>query len=258
MAGALSTAFSGAWMSVAQEDAVTGWPAAETYPGAITTDHGRDSGPPESPGRAGPLSGQPSPSGYPGSELPQTPADGIVTDTATVSKHAAPTAGFPQTEPFAPPGPVADTHGLDTGGTWRTEHVLMPQARGWRRWVRTMQTWHRQDAFHTTTTGWRVSEPNGREDHDQYQTVDYAGYDPRWIPYSERPIQAKFAVTAHPVTDPSGGYIPSAALPDMTPAGGQGNWAYSSPGDPAVTIQGPAGAAAVSPGAALGMEYVGG
>jgi len=241
--------------TVAQRDQQAGWPEAPRFPGAITTDHHGD--PVDNPARMGPPDGGTPAPGYPSVTLDVTPqAPGVVSDTAAQLGHSALVApGFPQTEPFAPPGPVANVHGLDTGGTYRNEHVPMPSSPGWFRRVLTGQTWNRR-SFTTDTHGWRLNSPNDRTNLDQYTGQDAHGYAPRWIPYSERAVRANFAATAYPVTPASNGgaYVPSAALPSMVQMGGQGNYGYTAPADPVITYA----PQAASQQTVIGMEFVSG
>jgi hypothetical protein len=253
-AGSSLTTFSGAWLTIAEQNAVVGYPAAETYPGPVTTDHSTaDKG--DTLSRNEPLQGAPEGAAFPGEVIPQPSGAGVVADTAAELGHSAPMASFDaQTVPFAPPGPVADTHGLDTGGTYRTEHVPMPRSPGWWRRVITMQTYNRQ-AQVTDTAGWDQLAVNDRLDHIQDQGQNADAYDPRWLPYSERPVTAKLAAEAFPVQDAAGGYIPVSGLSDRTPMGGQGNLVYEAPPDPAVNVQ-PAPQAAPVAAPDPVMEYV--
>ncbi len=163
---------------------------------------------------------------------------------------------FAQDQPFAPPGPIADTHGYDTGGTDRTEHVDPALAR--------LVAAHPEPARRTTgrrrsptTAGWDQNTANDRVDLNQDQGQNADGYDPFVIPYSERPIRANFAAEAHPVENIGGPYGPTGDLSDMAAFGGQGNFAYTSPADPYVTVQAPAssgGRGSYEP--ASGLEFV--
>lgn len=250
--GTLGT-LSGAWLTTADQNAVVGYPAAETYPGPVSEPHGPSAGG-EPLNRNQPLQGAPEGSAYPGEVIPEPEGAGVIADTADQLGHSAPVASFDaQTDPFAPPGPIADTHGLDTGGTYRTEHVPMPRSPGWWRRVITMQTYNRQ-AQVTDTAGWQQLAPNGRVDHIQDQGQNADAYDPRWLPYSERPVTAKLAAEAFPVQDQPGGYIPVSSLSDRTPMGGQGSLVYEAPPDPAVNVQ-PAPAAAAAPADPV-MEFI--
>jgi len=253
-AAGLST-FSGAWLTTAQQDAVIGYPDAPEWPGPVSEDHA--GGPADLPGRAGPLTGQTAPEGFPGEVITPNRAGGQVTDTVAALGHSAPMTDFAsQTEPFAPPGPIKDTHGMDTGGTYRTEHVPMPRSPGWWRRTVAMQTWNRQSQV-TDTAGWQQNVPNDRRDLIQDQGQDAGGYDPKWLPYSERPLRAKFAAEAYPILDPAGGWTPQGALPDMAAMGGQGNYGYTAPPDPVVNVAPPPAAVPYAQ-SALGMEYVSG
>lgn len=252
--GSLTT-FSGAWLTTAQQNAVVGYPAAETFPGPVSEPHG--------PGATGeplnrnqPLGGAPEGAAFPGEVIPEPHGAGVVADTqADQLGHSAPIAAFDSNagEPFAPPGPIADTHSEDTGGTYRTEFVPMPRSPGWWRRVATMQTFNRQ-AQVTDTAGWQQLAVNDRQDHIQDQGQNADAYDPRWLPYSERPVTAKFAAEAFPVQDAAGGYIPVSGLSDRTPMGGQGNLVYEAPPDPAVNVQ-PAQQAPAAPADPV-MEFI--
>ena len=238
--GQLST-LTGAWLTTAQQNAVVGYPAAETYPGPVSEPHDPvATGEPLVRNEA--LTGQPPGPAFPSEPVPDLPAGGVIGDTVAELWHSAPIASFDaQTEPFAPPGPIAPTHGDDTGGTWRTEHFTEPQSPGWYRRTAVMQTFNRQ-SFVTDTAGWDQLAPNGRQDliQDQGQALDPAT---RWLPYSERPITARFAAEAYPILDPAGGpYNPSGQLTDLYAMGGQGNTVYEAPPDPATMVQAPAAA----------------
>lgn len=235
--GALSGSqgLSGGWLTVAQQNSVIGYPNNPEWPGPIPDTHGPGAGP-LPPGRDG-LSGQAPPPipVVPGPQFPDL-SGGQITDTVveTFGEHGAPMApAFSQAEPFAPPGPIIDTHGYDTGGVERTEHVPVVHAPGWFRRVLTGQTYNRQ-SYTTTPEGWDVSAVNGRQDLDQYQGQNANAYDPFTIPYSERPIKANFAAEAFPIASGSGAYYPDGHLADMAGLGGQGNYGYTTPPDPAV------------------------
>lgn len=248
--GQLAT-LSGAWLTTAQQNAVVGYPAAETYPGPVSEPHD-----PQATGeplvRNEALTGQIEGPVFPAEGVPDLPPGGVIEDTAEQYGHAAPTADFVvQCEPFAPSGPVGDTHGFDTGGTYRTENVLLPRSPGWYRRTATMQTFNRQ-SFVTDNAGWDIDTPNERTDliQDQGQALDPAT---RWLPYSERPVGAKFAAEAYPILDPAGGpYNPAGQLTDLYAMGGQGNTVYEAPPDPAVNTTGAPVAAAPDPV----MEFV--
>ena len=242
--GQLST-LSGAWLTTAQQNAVVGYPAAETYPGPVSEPHDPvATGEPLVRNEA--LTGQPGGPAFPSEPVPDLPQGGVIGDTVDQYGHAAPIASFDaQCEPFAPPGPIADTHGYDTGGTYRTEHFTLPSSPGWYRRTATMQTFNRQ-SFVTDTAGWDQTAPNDRQDliQDQGQALDPAT---RWLPYSERPITARFAAEAYPILDPAGGpYNPSGQLTDLYARGGQGNLVYEAPPDPQTNVI-PAAAPAPDP-----------
>ncbi len=252
-----TSSLSGGWLTVAQENAVVGYPAQETYPGPVTEDHNA-AGPPD-PGRDGPPEGVTPASPYDGlGHVYPDLSGGQIPDTVAELGNSAPMAAFDSNAgpAFAPAGPIAPTHGYDTGGTERKEHVPVPRSPGWWRRTLTGQTWNRQ-AQVTTAEGWAVSAPNDRLDLDQAQGQNAGGYDPAVIPYSERPILANFAAEAHPVDAVGSVYGVQGSLPDMSGLGGQGSFVYTSPPDPYATVQAPAAAApAYQP--ALGMEYVSG
>lgn len=235
MATGRLSSLSGAWLTTAQQNAVVGYPAAETYPGPVSEPHDPvATGEPLVRNEA--LTGQIEGPIFPAEPVPQIPQGGVVGDTVDQYGHSAPTAAFDaQTEPFAPPGPIAETHGFDTGGTWRTEHFTEPRSPGWYRRTAVMQTFNRQ-SFVTDTAGWAQTAPNGRQDliQDQGQALDPAT---RWLPYSERPIGAKFAAEAYPILDPAGGpYNPSGQLTDLYAMGGQGHFVYEAPPDPQTSV----------------------
>lgn len=249
-----TSSFAGGWLSVAQQNATIGYPDNPEWPGPVSENHG-DVGTQPIPGRDG-LSGAP----Y--SPVPEVPGERLVTieggnasDTVGLLGHSAPVADFDSNagDPFAPMGAIADTHGYDTGGTDRTEQVPVPHSPGWFRRVMTGQTWNRQ-AQVTTTEGWAVSAPNDRQNLNQDQGQNADAYDPFTVPYSERPIKANYAHEAVPVETIGGPYGPDGNLADMAGLGGQGNYGYTSPPDPAVTLATPAG----SSDQTLGMEYVSG
>ena len=254
--GATGTAaITGGWLTVAQQQAVTGYPDNPEWPGPITTDH-QDPGTAD-PGKSGPPSGT-SP-GIP-STGPVPVVDvsgGVITDQVGSLGHSAPVADFDSSagQPFAGSGPIAATHGYDTGGTARTEHVPIPQSPGhWRR-TATGQTFNRQSQV-TDTAGWAQNTANGRTDLNQDQGQNADAYNPFTIPYSERPIRANFAAVAYPLDGIPGVYGVDGDLSDMYPLGGQGNFGYTSPADPVVTIQAPQGASADY--ASLGAEWASG
>lgn len=250
-----TSSLTGAWLTNAQSNAITGYPDSPLYPGPVTADHS-DPGPAD-PGRSGPPGGTPAPEvPYPGS-LPQPDlSGGLVADTQAQMGHSAQMAAYDSSagEPFAPSGPIADSHGYDTGGTERKEHVLQPSSPGWFRRILTGQTFNRQ-AQVTDTAGWAQSAINGRQNLDQYQGQDADAYDPFVIPYSERPLKANFAAEAHPVEHVPSTYSPSASLPDMYALGGQGNFGYTSPPDPSVSVQAP-NAAPPANTSDMGMEFL--
>jgi hypothetical protein len=244
---------SGAWLTTAQQNAVIGYPAAETYPGPVSEPHDPiATGEPLVRNEA--LTGQIEGSVFPAEIPAEPPAGGILDDVVAQYGNAAPTASFDaQTEPFAPPGGVGDTHGFDTGGTFRNENVPMPRSPGWYRRTTTMQTFNRQ-SFVTDTAGWDQSTANDRQDliQDQGQALDPGT---RWLPYSERPVQAKFAAEAYPILDPAGGpYNPAGQLTNLYAQGGQGNFVYEAPPDPQTNVHPvyPAGPVAGDPV----MEYI--
>jgi len=255
MAGATLSTFTGGWLTMAQQDAVVGYPAQETYTGPVESDHS-GGGEPDTP-RTGPPAGTAAP-GYGSEPYSDDLSGGIITDSVRELGYSAPMADInAQVLPFGPSGPVADTHGGDTGGVERTTQVALPRSPGWWRRTIAMQTFNRQ-AQVTDTAGWAQSAPNGRQDLNQDQGQDAQGYDPRWLPYSARPITAKLAAEAYPLHDQAGGYIPDGQLPDMYAQGGQGNFIYTVPPDPSVSVQATAAGPAATAQPALGMEYVGG
>jgi hypothetical protein len=183
---------------------------------------------------------------------------GVIADTVADTGHSAPIADFDSSagDPFAPSGPIADTHGYDTGGTQRKENVPLPSSPGWFRRILTGQTFNRQ-AQVTDDKGWALPAVNNRQNLDQYQGQDADGYDPFVIPYSERPLKANFAAEAHPVENIGGPYGPDGTLPDMYASGGQGDFGYTAPPDPSVTLQ-PSASSAPAYASDLGMEYLSG
>lgn len=241
-------------LNVAQLNAVTGYPAQETYPGAITTDHS-GTGQTEGNRVPGPGGGA-APPGFPSQAYQPDLSSGEAGDSQAQFGHAAEIAPFDnQRVPFAPPGVLDPVHTVDTGGTHRTEHVPMPRSPGW--WRRTigMQTFNRQ-SFVTDTSGWQQNVPNGRMDLNQDQGQNADGYHPFTLPYSERPIRAKFAYEAFPVETASSVYGVNAVLDGPQLMGGQGNTVYEAPPDPTVNVQPVQQTATSQP--TLGMEYVSG
>jgi len=221
---------------------VVGQVAAPEYPGPVTTDH---SGSPEgleyqgSP--QGPVAGQaPPPIPYePPPYFPDIP--GSPGDTGALYGHAAPIAAFDSNAggPFAGSGPVAaGVHEFDTGGTQHESRVLMPKVGSWWRRALSGQTWNRTVTY--DPTGKYVAAPNNRTDLDQYQGHNADASDPRWIPYSERPVKLNIAHEPIPAgTDqPATAYTPAL---DLSPVGPQ-FWTdqssiYESPPDPEVATQ---------------------
>jgi len=252
-----TSTFTGNWLTVAQQNAVIGYPDNPEWPGPVSENHA-DAGVPD-PGRSGPPQGA-APPGIPSVDAPPLVdlSGGEDTDSqATVFGYSAPLGPtFSQDTPFAPPGPVSDTHGYDTGGTSRKEHVPVPDSPGWWRRVMTGQTFNRQ-AQVTDSAGWAISAPNDRVNFNQDQGQNANGYDPFVIPYAERPLKANFAAEAYPLEGGvPGPYGLDGALPDMTGLGGQGNFAYTSPPDPYVTVAAPAGSTPPSYEPSSGLEYV--
>jgi hypothetical protein len=250
-----SQPLAGGWLTNAQQDAVVGYPSAETYPGVTTEDH--HAAGPADPGRSGPPNG-PTPDVPAAGSVPlDNLSGGQITDVVGELAHSAPIAAYDSSAaPFAPPGAIADTHGFDTGGTGRKEHVPVPQSPGWWRRTLTGQTFNRQ-AQVTDNAGWDQNSPNGRQDYDQAQGQNANGYDPFVIPYSERPMRANLAAEAFPIQDTPGGYTPDGSLANMAGMGGQGNFAYTAPPDPTTNVQPPnVGVPASQP--TLGMEYLSG
>lgn len=244
---------SGAWLTTAQQNAVVGYPAAETYPGPVSEPHDPvATGEPLVRNEA--LTGQIEGPVFPAEPVPEVPQGGVVEDTADQLGHSAPVASFDaQCEPFAPPGPIAATHGEDTGGTYRTEHVPEPRSPGWFRRTALMQTFNRQSQV-TDGAGWDINAANDRQDmvQDQGQALDPGT---RWLPYSERPIGARFAVEAYPILDqPGGPYNPAGQLTDLYAMGGQGNLVYEAPPDPQTNVHNPVSAPSVAPDPV--MEFV--
>lgn len=232
---ALTPAVSTAWLTTAQEGGLSGAQVANPiYPGAVTTDHA--GGSETVPGRD-PVGGQ---------DASQLPPDTGSSDVSggggqfpeyDYTGHSAPMADFDaQPLPFAPPGPIADTHSEDTGGYNRRTYVAPPTAKGWMRRTLTGQTMDSQ-SYSYTPEGFRINVPAGRTDYDQYQGQDADAYDPFIIGYSERPIYANLAYESQAMTNAQNAYTPSGQLPDFTPTGGQGDALYVTPDDPPVNSQ---------------------
>jgi hypothetical protein len=211
--------------------------ATPEWPGPITTDHagGPESYAPGSP--SGPVMG--TSSILPFFELPPVFDDipGELGDTAKSFGQSAPIATFDSSagEPFAPSGPIADTHGFDTGGTRRKFNVITPRMGTW--WRRTIAgtTWNKTVEY--DPTGKIVSTDNNRTDYDQYQGHDAGAYAPRWIPYSERPVYLNIAHAPVDVKNAKQtAYTPSG---DLSPVG-PNFWTnqsviYEQPPDPETT-----------------------
>jgi hypothetical protein len=238
MATFLTPAVTSAVPSWTDAQTVVGTVAAPEYPGPITTDHA--GGPePYAPGSpAGPIPGVSPSIGF--FEMPPYFGDipGEIGDTSALLGHEAPQATFDSNagEPFAGgSGPVADTHEFDTGGTYRTQHVIQPKAGSWWRRTLTGETYNNTDTY--DSTGKVISTDNGRQDFDQYQGHNADASDPRWIPYSERPIYLNVAHEPVPFGEDSPGvYTPQGQL---SPVGPQ-FWTdtsniYETPPDPAVS-----------------------
>lgn len=250
-----SPGLAGGWLTVAQEDTVVGYPAQETWPGPATEDHSWAG--PADPGRSGPPDGTAPPVPAAGTVPQPDLGGGTIADEVGLYGNSGPMAPFDSSAgvPFAPSGPVAATHGFGTGGTERKEHVPVPRSPGWWRRGSTGQTWNRQ-AQVTDTAGWDQSAVNDRRNLDQYQGQNANGYDPFTVPYSERPVHANFAATSYPV-EAGGGVYGVAGVPSLDYAGGQGDFAYTTPPDPSVTlVASGAGSAGPAPGPDLGMEYL--
>ena len=252
-----TSSFTGGWLTVAEQNATTGYPDAPEWPGPVSENH-QDPGPAD-PGRSGPPAGAPPPPIPSTGTVPLADlSGGMAGDTvATVFGYSAPMGPtFAQDTPFAPSGPVADTHGYDTGGTDRHEHVPIPRSPGWWRRTLTGQTYNRQ-AQVTDTAGWDQNAANDRTNLGQDQGQNADAYDPFTIPYSERPIKANFAAEAYPLDYIGGPYGPDGSLPDMAAFGGQGNFAYTAPPDPYVTTTAPAGVSTSSSyEPASGLEFI--
>lgn len=253
---ATGSAITGGWLTVAEQNQVLGYPNNPEYPGPVTGDHA-DPGA-EDPGRSGPPQGSapppiPSTGAVPVTDL----SGGEAGDTVAQLGNSGPVADFDSSAggPGMSSGPIADTHGYDTGGTDRKEHVPLASSPGWFRRILTGQTFNRQ-AQVTDNAGWQVNAANGRTNLDQYQGQNANGYDPFTIPYSERPVLANFAASAYPVDPIATAYGVDGDLADMYAQGGQGDFGYTSPPDPSVTVVSPEGTPAYEP--VVGMEYVSG
>jgi len=252
-----TSSLTGGWLTVAQQNAETGYPANPVYPGPITANHA-DPGPAD-PGKSGPPQGTAAPPIPPTGVVPLVDlSGGEAGDTVALLGNSGPIADFDSSAggAFAPSGAIADTHGYDTGGTDRKEHVPIASNPGWWRRILTGQTFNRQ-AQVTDNAGWQINSINGRTDLDQYQGQNANAYDPFVIPYSERPIHANFAAEAAPVDPIATAYGIQGSLPDMYGLGGQGDYAYTSPPDPSVTVV-PEGAPVPAYEPVVGMEYVSG
>jgi hypothetical protein len=214
------------------QETVAGSVTAPEYPGPITSDH---AGGPEdyAPGSAsGPVEIASSVPWF--ATLPVfEDVPGEVGDIGAEFGHAAPQATFDSNAgaPFAGSGPIAETHGFDTGGVYRTEYVPMPKAPGWWRRTATGQTYNATDTY--DPTGKIVSTVNDRTDFDQYQGHNADASHPFWLPYSERPVLLNVAYEPVSSNDEPNAYNPSN---DLSPVGPQ-FWTdtsniYESPPDP--------------------------
>jgi hypothetical protein len=172
---------------------VEGSVATPEFPGPITTNHG--AGPLEEyPGSpAGPPLGHSATVSYFEHYPSLENVPGELGDYSAIYGHAAPIAAFDSNAGNQHgQGPIAiEVHEFDTGGTYRTQHVPMPKAKGWWRRVLSGQTWNRTVNY--DTTGKYVAEPNDRTDLDQYQGHNADAYDPYWIPYGERAVYLNIA-----------------------------------------------------------------
>lgn len=231
---------------------VQGSVATPEFPGPISTSHAASllEVPPGSP--AGPVAGTSTTVPY-WEHIPiREDIPGELGDTAAIYGHAAPQATFDSNAGNQyGSGPIADTHGFDTGGTRRTQHVIEPKAPGWWRRTLTGQTWNRTVTY--DPAGKIVSEPNNRQDMDQYQGHNANASEPRWIPYGERPIKLNIAHEPVPVgtNQDSTAYTPAI---DLSPVGPlywtDKSVVYETPADPVTTTieQNPA-----APPAAVGF-----
>lgn len=252
-----SQGLTGGWLTAAESDAITGYPVQETWSG-VTGENHHDAGT-ANPGRSGPPQGTPAPPIPPTGSVPLVDLSGGEDgDTqAAAYGYSAPMAPFDSSAgaPFAPSGPIADTHCYDTGGTARKEHVPVPRSPGWFRLTLRGQTFNRQ-AQVTDTAGWDQNVPNDRTNLDEIQGQNANGYDPFVIPYSERPVRANFAATPYPVNAEGGVYGVDGALPNMAGLGGQGNFGYTPPPDPVVSLTPSAAPAPSAYASDIGMEYL--
>lgn len=203
------------------------------FPGPVSEPH---SAAPlyEAPGSAyGPPSGHSATVSYFEYEPVFEAVPGKLGDTAAMYGHAAPQATFDSNAGNKyGNGPIADTHGFDTGGTERTTHVPMPRVGKWWRRTLTGQTFNRTVDY--DPTGKIISTDNGRTDFDQYQGHNADAYDPYWIPYSERPIKLNIAHEPVPFsTDSTNVPVPGGQLGEVGPLywTDQSN-VYESPADP--------------------------
>jgi len=236
---ALTNAVQPAIPSWSDAQTVAGSVATPLYPGPITGDH---SGGPETraPGStAGPIPGTAT-IGYFERKPVFEDIPGSAGNTGSDDYgHAGVISEFDSNagEPFAQGlGPIADTHGFDTGGTTRKEYVLDPDASGWYRRTNTGEAMDHGVTY--DETGKIVTHPNGRINYDQYQGHNADGYDPKVIPYSERPI--KLNVAHEPVNHNSGNTTPYEPQSQLSPVGPQ-FWTntsniYEAPPDPSASI----------------------
>jgi hypothetical protein len=228
---AVTSAVNNNWLTAEQENAVSGQVANPIYPGPVTTDH---AGGPETVAGRTPVGGQ-------GTNNPLTDDYDFefqqVYDAYPeypVTGHGGPVSPHDSNAyPNKLAGVNVDTHAIDTGGVERKSKVLMPKAVGWFRRTISGMTYDK-NSYSYNSEGFMINTATGRQDLDQYQGKAGDAYDPFLVPYAERPVLANLAYESIPYGSVGNPYIPSGQLPNMTPTGGQGNNAYTSPDDPPV------------------------
>src|ERR1700722_6571455 len=230
----------------------TAWPAAEHYPGAVTSaQYGTGSYAPPG-GVAGPVATAQAPNPFP--ELaPGVIEGGGYGDTAWTTGHDGPQAPWDSSAgaPFAPSGALdPDLHGTDTGGVFVREHVIPAGIGSLTRRVQSGQT---MDRLGSTQQVIGQMAPNNRQDLGQYQVWDPEGHAPWDIPYSERPIYNNVAYQPVASTDPGNAYGVAGALPDRSPYSYAAQ-AYQAPPDPDVA----APAASSAPAGFAGAGWLAG
>lgn len=246
---AVSPAAASALDDVDLVNSPAGYPATETWPGAVDPATYTDAGP----------AGQQVHGAWPAEQfagqIPVYPAGGGSQDASWLTGHDAPYAAWDSAAgaPFAPSGATDPAlHGdYGTGAVARAESVAPAWVTGLSRRVQAGQTFNREAPTQTTIG---QASPNGRTDLDQYQdwAPRGAGHDPWTIPAAQRPLMNNLAYEAQ-ATVPAGGYEVAGALPDNS-VWSYNAQSYAAPEDPTVAAPTPqvAGSTGFSSGWVLG------